>query len=524
MKKFFVTIIALGAFMSVYAGGLLTNTNQSVHFLRNPARGASMEIDAVYTNPAGLAKLPANGWHFSLNNQSAFQTRTITSTFAPFERFGGDETKVFDGKTSAPFIPSLFAVYKKDKWAFSANIGVIGGGGTITFDKGLASFESQVSMIPVQLTAKGIQTTQYSANTYMKGSSIIYDGQLGATYAINDMFAVYAGARMNMVNNSYVGHLKDISINPLHPMLNPGGQMMLATTFFNNAQQAAQGVSASLQPAINAGAGDYTLAQMLAAGQMTQDQINQLTGGLGLPPNAAETLTINQVQGAYNDAAALYEASAKQTADKNLDCTQSGMGVTPILGFNFNWKNLNVGVKYEFVTKINVKNKTKIDEVGQFSDGEKTPYDIPAWLSVGAQYKIVPSVSVSAGYHHFFDSNAKMANDKQKHINGGINECLLGAEWQINKMFLVSAGGQVTRTGVTDDYQTDMSYSLNSYSVGLGGAINVTEKIRINLAYFFTNYEDWKKESTNYNNTTLSGKDVYSRTNNVFGIGVDFRF
>ena len=533
MKKFFVTIIALSSFLSVYAGGLLTNTNQSVHFLRNPARGASMEIDAVYTNPAGLAKLSTNGFHFSVNNQSAFQVRTITTTFEPFKGFGGEDTKVYEGKASAPIIPSLFAAYKMDKWVISLNLGVIGGGGKATFDNGLPSFEAPISMLPLQLSGNGLPTTQYSLNAYMEGSSIIYDGQLGVTYAINDMFSVYAGGRLNFVNNSYVGHLKDISFNPRHPMLNPTGEMMLATVFFTNAKNLAQGTAASLQPIIDLGAGGATLNDIIAMGQMTQEQLAQLAGGLGLSADQAGGLTVNYVQGAYNQAAAVYEDSANQTADKRIDCTQSGFGVTPILGFNFNWEKLNVGVKYEFITKIDIKNKTKIDDVNQFPDGVETPNDIPAWLSIGAQYEVIPSVKVSAGYHHFFDSDAKMAKvkdpatgdlvGKQNFIDGGMNEYLLGVEWQINPMFLVSAGGQVSRTAVTDLYQADMSYSLNSYSIGFGGAVNITEKIRVNLAYFFTNYEKWTKEFTNYNGLPLPGKDVFSRTNQVFGIGVDFR-
>jgi long-subunit fatty acid transport protein len=454
-----------------------------------------------------------------LNNQSAFQTRTITSTFAPFAGNGGDETKTFEGKTTAPFIPSLFAAYKMDKWVFSANIGVIGGGGKIAFDDGLGSFESQISMLPLQLSQNGITTNKYSADIYMEGSSIIYDGQLGVTYAINDMFSVYAGGRINLANNSYVGHIRDISINPLHPMLNPAGEMMLATTFFGNAQQAAQGVANSLQPIIDQGAGELPLSQI-----MSPEDLAQLAGGLGKTPEEVGAWNALQAQGAYNQAAKAYGENAAATANKELDCKQSGMGITPILGFNFNWRNLNVGVKYEFVTKLDIKNTTKVDDVNQFPDGEKIPNDLPAWLSIGAQYKVVPSVKVSAGYHHFFDSDAKMANDKQKHIDGGINEFLLGAEWQINKMFLVSAGGQMTKTGVTDLYQTDMSYSLNSFSAGFGGAVNVTEKIRINLAYFFTKYEDWTKEFPNYNGLPFPGKDVYSRTNNVFGIGIDYHF
>jgi long-subunit fatty acid transport protein len=212
------------------------------------------------------------------------------------------------------------------------------------------------------------------------------------------------------------------------------------------------------------------------------------------------------------------------TKDKYVDCDQSGWGVTPLIGFNFNWKNLNIGMKYEFKTNLNVENKTKVDGTGLFNNGVNTPHDIPALFTVGASYNIIPQVTVSAGYHHFFDSDAKMANDKQKYINGGTNEYLGGVEWRINNMFLISAGGQSTRQGVTDDYQTDMSFALNSYSIGFGGAVNVSESVRINIGYFFTNYDDWTKQSSNYNGTPLPGTDVFSRTNKVFGAGVDFRF
>ena len=81
MKKLLTLITVFTMGVSAFAGGLLTNTNQSVHFLRNPAQDASTDIDAAYSNPAGLIYL-TDGFHFSLTNQSAFQTRTVTSTFA----------------------------------------------------------------------------------------------------------------------------------------------------------------------------------------------------------------------------------------------------------------------------------------------------------------------------------------------------------------------------------------------------------------------------------------------------------
>lgn len=53
------------------------------------------------------------------------------------------------------------------------------------------------------------------------------------------------------------------------------------------------------------------------------------------------------------------EAVAGQTADMELDCEQSGWGVTPIIGADFKKENGILDVKYEFNTKLNVEIKQK---------------------------------------------------------------------------------------------------------------------------------------------------------------------
>jgi long-chain fatty acid transport protein len=439
---------------SVFAGGLLTNTNQSAHFLRNPALDATTEIDGVYTNPAGLTFL-SDGFHLSLTNQSVYQTRTITSTFASFAYNGGDQTKTFKGTASAPVVPSFQFAYKKDRYALSASFAITGGGGKATFNQGLPSFEAPISTLPPSLTKAGIPTSAYSVDQYMEGRQFIYGLQMNGTYQITNAFSAALGMRLNIVNDKYEGHVRSIQINPTHPLLNPTGAMTSATTFFTN------------------------------AGMTT---------------------------------------SASSTADKYLDCTQTGWGVTPIVSLNYHVEALNLAAKYEFKTTLNVQNNTVIDDTGLYKDGVNTPHDIPALLTLGAEYELAKQWKVSGGYHHFFDSDAKMANNKQQYIDGGVNEYLLGSEYQISEMFLISAGGQITRTGVTDAYQSDMSFSLNSYSIGFGGAVNITPDLRLNLSYFFTNYEKWTKASTNYNGTTLAGTDVYDRTNKVFGIGLEYKF
>ena len=98
---------------SAFAGGILTNTNQSVLFLKNPARDAAIGLDGVYSNPAGVVFMP-EGLHVAFNWQYAHQTRTITSTnpvFALGKKNGGQSVKEFEGVADAPIIPSLQGAY-----------------------------------------------------------------------------------------------------------------------------------------------------------------------------------------------------------------------------------------------------------------------------------------------------------------------------------------------------------------------------------------------------------------------------
>lgn len=504
-----IGLVMLIVSIPTFAGGLLTNTNQHVLFLRMLARDASTQIDAIYSNPAGLAFME-DGFHLSFNGQNVYQTRTITSTFAPFVGFGGSQTKTYKGEASAPFVPSLFAVYKKGNWAFSGSFAVTGGGGKATFNEGLGSFESQVSMLPRMLVGAGetmlkpslginpfAGTDKYSVNSYMEGKQYIFGLQLGATYKINENLSVFAGARFNYVSNSYSGYLKDIQVNL------GGGEMV-------NVNRTASEMATTYNALANTA---------LAEGNQA---------------NYIKYKTVAQTAGALAD----------QTADMELDCDQSGWGVTPIIGADFKKGKWNVGVKYEFNTKLNVENKTRgvlpapsadgTDKFANYRDGVNTPHDIPSLLTVGVSYEILPTLRASVGYHHFFDTHAKMATvqdpvtgdivDKRNYIGNGTNEYLGGIEWDICKWAQVSAGMQRTKYGVKDNYQTDMSFAVSSYSYGFGAGFNLMKNLKLNVAYFWTDYDKYTKEMSSYNGTGIAGTDVFTRTNKVFGVGLDYKF
>jgi hypothetical protein len=127
-----------------------------------------------------------------------------------------------------PFFPNFYAVYKKDRLAISFGFGPNAGGGSAEYDRGLPAFETSIASIPLLLTSKGLPTTAYSVGINFKGSSVFYGFQLNASYALSDMVSLAAGARYIAAVNTYEGAIKDIMINPKHPLLNPTGAMISA--------------------------------------------------------------------------------------------------------------------------------------------------------------------------------------------------------------------------------------------------------------------------------------------------------
>ena len=74
---------AIATSSATFAGGILTNTNQNVAFNRMMSREASIGIDGVYYNPAGVVFM-GEGHHLSINWQLAYQTRTIDNDYPLF--------------------------------------------------------------------------------------------------------------------------------------------------------------------------------------------------------------------------------------------------------------------------------------------------------------------------------------------------------------------------------------------------------------------------------------------------------
>ena len=470
MKKFLlIGATALMVSNSTFAGGILTNTNQNAAFLRNPSRDAVIAIDGVYSNPAGIAFLP-QGFHLSVSWQAAWQKRQMEVNNQLFQLNGGKADKYFEGVAKAPVIPSFQAAYViNDKWSVSAQFAVGGGGGECEFAEGLPMFEELVGG-----KLAGAQATSYGLSQNLTGKQFFYGFQVGATYRLTDNFSVFGGARGVLANCAYEGAISNITANGV-----------AAGSYLSGVKAMVDAGLAQLEPVKDV-AGYKEKYQELAA-----------------------------------QSAALAQGAALLGSDFNLDCAQSGFGITPIIGLDWNLGKLNLAAKYEFRTKINLENDSENTSANvttlmpAYKDGAKVRSDIPAILTLGAQYQFTDAVRVMGGFHYYWDKDAKGTPIKK-----GDNtwEANLGIEWDVNDKILLSLGGQRTQYGFDDTDMADTNFNISSTAICLGGAYKFSEKMKLNVGYMHSFYDDHK--FTNANGTVCN----YTRKNDVVGVSLDIAF
>ena len=451
---------------TAWAGGLMTNTNYHIAFDRMMARGASFDIDATFSNPAGLV-WGHEGWQVSLNFQKPWQYRDIELT-------ANNKSTLYEGKASAPIVPALFASYKKDKWAVSAMLGIVGSGGFVEYKDGVPMFNALLGNTITTLT-QGLNTAtngfapvvspdQFDSS--MKGKQYIYGGQVNFSYKITDCFAAAVGMRVNYYDGYYRGHVK-----ANHSTIGNLASLSL------DVDQKGWGFTPIVSLAFHKGPLTLTARYEFRTKINTKNETNSLSATL----NSPELIEKPLVQLVQAKAMTAEQAAAMAANIKNQ--VEQGLAI----------------------------------HTAPYEDGTHTRYDMPALLSVAAGYEFTPKLRATVEYHFFDDKNAKMANDRQEKLTHGTHEILAGIEYDINDKFTISCGGQRTDYGLSDEYQQNTSFACDSYSIGLGGAWNITEKVRLNAGYFISLYSDYKKQ-TDY------GLETYSRTNNVIGIGVDYKF
>ena len=316
-------------------------------------------------------------------------------------------------------------------------------------------------------------------NASFSGSSVYMGYQLGATYAINDIFSIGIGGRLVTANNTYEGSLTDVTLN----------------------------------------------VPMFGTEPVTPG--NYLRGVAGLVPPA--TPGYDQIIATLNGAA---DGLDLETADKYLKATQKGTGFTPIISLNIHPSDMfNLAMKYEHRTKIELTNETEDDDVGMFPDGEKSRADLPGMFAVGAWVKPIEKLTLSAGFNYFLDKGAYYGYtdlsgeqiDNETTIDENGFTYSIAAEYKLLDMLGISAGYTSGNNGVNYEYQSNITYALKSRTFGGGVFVDLGEKITINAAVNFTSYDDYDQLKSYIPpappNDTYT--DTYGKKTTIFAIGID---
>lgn len=538
---------AIASSSATFAGGLLTNTNQHVAFNRMMSREASIGIDGVYYNPAGVVFM-GEGSHLAINWQAAWQTRTINNDYKLFTNNVNNPTtpRNFKGKAVAPVIPSFQYAYNKGRWSFQGNFALTGGGGKCTFDNGLGSFEKIVSetamgaiglagaidyaankiLVPGSINPDGTINSAnfkpmftsdkafgnkgaYSFNSYMHGRQYYFGLSAGAAYKVNDNFSVYAGLRGIYATCNYYGYVEDIKVGnmPLYQVLDPSKEN--SANIELSCDQSGIGFTPMLAVDYKTGRWNFSAKyEFKTRMRLKNKSVNQLPSIGNLDDNLKNQMN-KLFTGTFMAAGMPQEQAiikAELTSTKVLE-DQTVVATTAAL-------------KQQFDSKID-------KAIGEYADGKKIAGDIPSLLTVGVGYSPIDELRINVGFHWFDDYNATSYNNRNKLLKKrGTLEFNAGVEYDVTKKITVSTGWQNTNYGLTDEYMDDKSFVVGSNSVGLGGVYHITKKLDFSVAYFHTFYDHVKTSETV---TLAPGKSYtynsdYTRNNSAFAAGVNITF
>ncbi len=484
MKKFLISGILILSSMAAMAGGLVTNTNMSVAYLRNPAREGAIDVDGVYFNPAGTAFL-SEGLHAYVSLQTAMQERIGEVDFAPLalnKNHLGKPSRSYKGTTLAPVIPAIYLAYNWDRWNVQAAFNIVGGGGKAKYKEGIGQFEALVASKAIQLKGglsqlMGLnENVAYSLNSSITGESYQYGFYLGTSFEIlKDHLAVSLGAQCVYAKNHYTGGLTDM-------------QLWMGENFSTPAY-------------------DYltTLASQMAA------------AGATLPTGATAML-----------------GALQNISDVTLDATMKGFSATPIIGIDYQINSkVNLSLRYQARTFLKLKttadNKIadpSVEEaLANFSDGKKVRSDIPSYYLFGFQYTPIEQLRLALSYRSFNEKRAKrdMVNNANKK-NEGTDEYCFGIEWDIFKYLTFSCGYQGCFFGQSDAEYSELDFQLDSNSILAGFRVNLGDHWKIDLGYMHTFYVPQTITKQMAEDGSLPYKTRYDRKNTVFGIGLSCAF
>ncbi len=363
-------------------------SNTTALSVRDPARQASTEIDAVINNPAGTSFLK-QGWHFSLNGH-------LTNGQMDFTSYNQTVTR-----QTQNFIPSLQAAYKKNKFAFSLSFGEEGGYGIQyeAYNPLLSYFLENASEFAFSSMVSSFRKyDQLVSHTTNHGRLYNYSARIGAAYQINKHLSVAVGLRLN-----YYDEKSKIRIRRYVRQGN--GDLSTPEEYYNALAKYIE------QDSVLSKYNSFKFKKF--ADTPTRSTLSDISNhGFGISP----ILSVHY-QNKNFDIAAKYEFATKIHAKED----GTSFHIPSLLQLGASWKPLNnlkiaLGGSWSYVTSDNLPGRqqqfdlTKGENVSYFdkhfislnvSEEISTGLHINSWdVSASVTYLPIEKLSLSAGYKY----------------------------------------------------------------------------------------------------------------------------
>jgi long-chain fatty acid transport protein len=104
---------------------------------------------------------------------------------------------------------------------------------------------------------------------------------------------------------------------------------------------------------------------------------------------------------------------------------------------------------------------------------------------------------------------------QQRTIHNNSWELSLGLEYKLADNFTVSIGGMQSTMGISEQYQSDFSYSNSSNTGGLGFQWKLNKALTLDAGMLYTVYKDETKKFQGYSET-------YDKENIGFALGITY--
>ncbi len=199
MKKRILYMTMIWMFPALlWAGGIDNKQNFSASYLGSLSRNGTIEgLDTAAYNPAGII-------HFKDGLSAAFHVQCISINYD--HNIGGKKYSA----ENYPVVPTVFAVYKKHRWAGYATFTGVGGGGEVEYSDGNAITKTVNNLVMAKMRPLSTGLT----NQYGYVESFDYAWTSGVSYAATEKLSFSAGLRYVLIDKTA----------DLHGILNAYGQ------------------------------------------------------------------------------------------------------------------------------------------------------------------------------------------------------------------------------------------------------------------------------------------------------------